>query len=254
MKYNTLRKPLVFPEYGRGIQEMVSHALTIQDRHERNLAAQTIIKSMQVLNPEIKQVDDYLHKLYDQMFIMSDYKLDIDAPFPMPDRQPMTAKCRPIPYKNSQIRFRYYGRVIEKIILKAAEMPEGEERTALLNMVAGQMRKLYFTWNDDMLRDEVLAKHLEVLSGGRIRYDETIRGKVHSNFYSKPAPERKNKFINLSPYDNPGGGKRYNNGHNNYGGGYNNHRNNGGYNNGGYNNGGYKRYNNNRNNNNGNKA
>ncbi len=241
MRYNTLRKPLIFPEYGRGIQEMVSHALTIADRHERNLAAQTIIKSMQVLNPDIRQVDDYLHKLYDQLFIMSDYKLDIDAPFPMPDRQPMTAKCRPIPYKNSPIRFRYYGRIIERLILKAAEMPEGEERTSLLNMVAGQMRKLYYTWNDDMLRDEVLAKHLELMSGGRILYDETIRGKVNSAFYAKPSPERKNKFINLSPYDTPNTGKRYNNGHNGYGNyGNNNHRNG---------NSGYKRYNNNRNNN-----
>ncbi len=241
MRYNTLRKPLIFPEYGRGIQEMVSHALTIADRHERNLAAQTIIKSMQVLNPDIRQVDDYLHKLYDQLFIMSDYKLDIDAPFPMPDRQPMTAKCRPIPYKNSPIRFRYYGRIIERLILKAAEMPEGEERTSLLNMVAGQMRKLYYTWNDDMLRDEVLAKHLELMSGGRILYDETIRGKVNSAFYAKPSPERKNKFINLSPYDTPNTGKRYNNGHSGYGNyGNNNHRNG---------NSGYKRYNNNRNNN-----
>lgn len=249
MRYNTLRKPLIFPEYGRGIQEMVSHALTIQDRHERNLAAQTIIKSMQVLNPDIRQVDDYLHKLYDQLFIMSDYKLDIDAPFPMPDRQPLTAKCRPIPYKTSPIRFRYYGRIIERLILKAAEMPEGEERTSLLNIVAGQMRKLYYTWNDDMLRDEVLAKHLELMSGGRILYDETIRGKVNSAFYAKPSPERKNKFINLSPYDNPNAGKRYNNGHNGYNGYNNNHRNNGG--NGGYGGyGGYKRYNNNRNNNN----
>lgn len=242
MRYNTLRKPLIFPEYGRGIQEMVSHALTIEDRHERNLAAQTIIKSMQVLNPDIRQVDDYLHKLYDQLFIMSDYKLDIDAPFPMPDRQPMTAKCRPIPYKNSPIRFRYYGRIIERLILKAAEMPEGEERTALMNMVAGQMRKLYYTWNDDMLRDEVLAKHLELMSGGRILYDETIRGKVNSAFYAKPSPERKNKFINLSPYDNPNAGKRYNNGHSGYGNGGYNHRN------GNNGNGGYKRYNNNRNN------
>ena len=242
MRYNTLRKPLIFPEYGRGIQEMVSHALTIEDRHERNLAAQTIIKSMQVLNPDIRQVDDYLHKLYDQLFIMSDYKLDIDAPFPMPDRQPMTAKCRPIPYKNSPIRFRYYGRIIERLILKAAEMPEGEERTTLLNMVAGQMRKLYYTWNDDMLRDEVLAKHLELMSGGRILYDETIRGKVNSAFYAKPSPERKNKFINLSPYDNPNAGRRYNNGHSGYGNYGNNHRN------GGNGNSGYKRYNNNRNN------
>ncbi|MDE7090358.1 MAG: DUF4290 domain-containing protein [Bacteroidales bacterium] len=237
-----MRKPLIFPEYGRGIQEMVSHALTIEDRHERNLAAQTIIKSMQVLNPDIRQVDDYLHKLYDQLFIMSDYKLDIDAPFPMPDRQPMTAKCRPIPYKNSPIRFRYYGRIIERLILKAAEMPEGEERTTLLNMVAGQMRKLYYTWNDDMLRDEVLAKHLELMSGGRILYDETIRGKVNSAFYAKPSPERKNKFINLSPYDNPNAGRRYNNGHSGYGNYGNNHRN------GGNGNSGYKRYNNNRNN------
>ncbi|MDE6112935.1 MAG: DUF4290 domain-containing protein, partial [Bacteroidales bacterium] len=181
-----------------------------------------------------------LHKLYDQLFIMSDYKLDIDAPFPMPDRQPMTAKCRPIPYKNSPIRFRYYGRIIERLILKAAEMPEGEERTTLLNMVAGQMRKLYYTWNDDMLRDEVLAKHLELMSGGRILYDETIRGKVNSAFYAKPSPERKNKFINLSPYDNVG--KRYNNGHSGYGNYNNNHRN------GGNGNSGYKRYNNNRNN------
>lgn len=243
MKYNTLRRPLVFPEYGRGIQEMILHTLTISDRAQRNIAAQTIIKAMQILNPEIKQVDNYLQKLYDQLFIMSDYKLDIDAPFPVPDREPLTQKCKPIPYKNSTIRFRYYGRIIEKLIAKAADLPDSPEKTAMLYMVAGQMRKLYYVWNDDMLRDEVLAKHLEVISGGRILYNEAIKGKVHATFYSKPSPERKNKFINLSPYEIPA--KRHNNNNNNNN--SNNYRSNG--NNSGNGNGGYKRYNNRSNNN-----
>lgn len=202
MKYNTLRRPLIFPEYGRGIHEMLAHALTIKDRAERNLAVDTIIKAMQQINPNIKQCENYMQKLYDQLHIMADFKLDIDCPYPIPDRLPMSKRPRRLSLKKSNINFRYYGKIIEKLIDKVAQMPEGDEKNENLNLIVTHMRKLYFIWNDEVLRDDMLAQHLDILSGGRIVYSDNIQGKVTSSFYNKPTPERRSKFINLSPYEN----------------------------------------------------
>ncbi|MEG2666210.1 MAG: DUF4290 domain-containing protein, partial [Bacteroidales bacterium] len=143
MKYNTARKPLIFSEYGRGIQEMVDHVLTIPDKAIRTKAAQSIIRSMQALHPQVRDMEDYMHKIYDQLFIMSDYQLDIDSPYPMPVRDIIKKRSKPVQYHPTPIRFRYYGKTLEAMIHKATEMPDGDEKDAVLNYITVQMKKSY---------------------------------------------------------------------------------------------------------------
>ncbi len=204
MKYNTQRRPLVYSEYGRGIQEMVDFTVNIPSKVARNRAAQTILKFMQVLNPQVKELDDYMHKLYDQLIIMSDYKLDIDNPYPMPAREEGKKRDHAFHYQSTHIRFRYYGKTLESMIRKAAEMPDGKEKDALLNLITVQMKKSYYLWNDDILSDELVAEHLSIISNGKLQYTEAMKGEVYSAFYNKPSLERKNKYINVNAYDNSG--------------------------------------------------
>lgn len=209
MKYNTLRKPLIFPEYGRGIHEMILHTIAIEDRKSRNMAAQTIIKAMGIINPQVKDEDAYMHKLYDQMFIMSEYKLDIDAPYPMPAKETIKDKSKPIKYSDSNIRFKYYGKTLEAMIRKAAEYEDGEEKNALLNLISVQMKKSYYLWNNDNISEELIARHLDAISDGKICYTDEMKGEVYSQFYNKPNRDRKKTFINVSPYERtPTNGRR----------------------------------------------
>lgn len=228
MKYNTQRRPLVYSEYGRGIQEMVDFTVNIPSKVARNRAAQTILKFMQVLNPQVKELDDYMHKLYDQLIIMSDYKLDIDNPYPAPVREEdENRKKHVFSYPSTQIRFRYYGKTLEAMIRKAAEMPDGKEKDAILNLITVQMKKSYYLWNDDILSDELVAEHLSILSNGKLQYTDAMKGEVYSAFYNKPSLERKNKYINVNAYDNSAR-RNFSNSHNNN----NNSNNRNNYNNG----------------------
>lgn len=215
MKYNTQKRPLVYSEYGRGIQEMVDFTVNIPSKVARNRAAQTILKFMQVLNPQVRELDDYMHKLYDQLIIMSDYKLDIDNPYPAPVKEENQKRNHTFHYKSTHIRFRYYGKTLEAMIRKAAEMPDGKEKDALLNMITVQMKKSYYLWNDDILSDELVAEHLSIISNGKLQYTEAMKGEVYSSFYNKPSLERKNKYINVNAYESSGRRNYQNNNYNN---------------------------------------
>ena len=216
MKYNTERRPLVYPEYGRGIQDMVDFTINIPSKVARNRASETILRFMQVLNPQVRELDDYMHKLYDQLIIMSDFKLDIDNPYPAPEKESETRKAKPFQYHPARIRFRYYGKTLESMIRKATEMPDGKGKDMVLNLITVQMKKSYYLWNDDILSDAMVAEHLDILSNGKLKYTEAMKGEVYSTFYNKPSLERKNKYINVSAYENSGR-RPYNNNNNSYG-------------------------------------
>ncbi|MCM1168413.1 MAG: DUF4290 domain-containing protein [Bacteroides sp.] len=202
MKYNTEQRPLVYTEYGRGIQDMVDFAVKIPSKTARNRAAQTILHFMEVLHPQVRELDDYMHKLYDQLIIMSEFKLDIDNPYPAPEPYKETASVKRVEINQTPIKFRYYGKTLENMILKAAEMPDGAEKDAALNLITVQMKKSYYLWNDDILSDDLVAEHLHIISNGKITYTEAMKGEVYSSFYNKPSLERKNKYINVSAYEN----------------------------------------------------
>ena len=174
MNYNTTRPDLTLPEYGRNVHQMVEHALTLEDREERNRAAKAIILLMGQLNPHLRDVADFTHKLWDHLFIMSDYKLDVDSPYPTPDREVIERKPERLAYPDHRIKYRHYGRAVEMMIKKCVEMDEGDEKQALIVAIANLMKKYYLVWNRDSVTDEIIFKNLLELSEGKLKAPEGV--------------------------------------------------------------------------------
>jgi hypothetical protein len=173
--YNTSRKKLVLPEYGRNIQKMVLHAVSLEDEEERNRAAKAIITIMGNMNPHLRDVADFKHKLWDHLAIISDFKLEIDSPYETPTPEKLTEKPRTVPYNDHKIRYKHYGKVIELMIAKAIEYPEGQEKDALIRLIANHMKKCYLTFNKEVVTDEVILNDLSELSGGKLVPDKDLK-------------------------------------------------------------------------------
>jgi len=173
--YNTERKRLVLPEYGRNIQKMVDYILTIEDREERNRAARALIAIMGNLNPHLRDIADFKHKLWDHLQIMSDFKMDIDSPYEKVAPEVLFEKPKPIPYSTYNIKFKHYGRITELMIREAINYPEGKEREALIRLIANHMKKCYLTWNREVVTDDIIFEDLKSLSGGKIVIDKDMK-------------------------------------------------------------------------------
>lgn len=173
--YNTQRKKMALPEYGRNVQKMVDHIRTIEDWDERNRAARTIIQIMGNLNPQIRDVGDFKHKLWDHLALIADFRLDIDSPYPLPEPSKFTEKPMPIPYKQGDIRYLHYGRIIELMIDAASDMEEGPEKEYLTNLIVNQMKKSYITWNRGQVSDEVIIGDMKLLSRGKLKMTEGVK-------------------------------------------------------------------------------
>jgi len=173
--YNTRRPQMVIPEYGRNIQKMVEHAISIEDREERNKVAQSIINVMGQLNPHLRDIVDFKHKLWDHLFIISDFKLDVDSPYPYPDKEKIFEKPKPLEYPQSNIRFKHYGKSVEAFIAKAIEMQDGEEKTELIKTIANLMKKSYLTWNRESVDDDLIVSDLKLLSKGQLKLDDSFK-------------------------------------------------------------------------------
>jgi hypothetical protein len=156
------------PEYGRSVQNMVDHALTIEDREERQRCANTIVNIMGGMFPHLRDVPDFKHKLWDHLAIMSDFKLDIDYPFEIVKREELEMKPGKIAYPDKAIRYRHYGRFLESMIKKLSEMEEGEEKQALLQLLAVQMKKNLNNWNKEGIEDQKIVDDLREYSNGTI--------------------------------------------------------------------------------------
>jgi len=175
MDYNTTRKKMVLPEYGRNIQEMVDFACSLEDREERNKVARAIISIMGQLNPGLRDQGDFKHKLWDHLFIMSDFNLDIDAPYPVPPRDKFNQKPRPVEYNVHDIKYMHYGRITEQLIEVAIGMEEGEEKQSLVKMIANHIKRSYLSWNRNQVTDELIIKDLLKLSGGKLKLSEDTK-------------------------------------------------------------------------------
>ncbi len=173
--YNTQRKRMALPEYGRNVQKMVDHIKTIEDRDERNRAAKTIIQIMGNLNPQIRDIGDFKHKLWDHLALIADFNLDIDGPFPFPEPSKFKEKPKQIPYRQGDIRYLHYGRIIELMIRAASEMEDGEEKEYLTNLIVNQMKKSYITWNRGQVSDEVIIGDMKLLSGGKLKMTDVVK-------------------------------------------------------------------------------
>lgn len=168
MEYNTERSPLIIPEYGRHIQKMIEKAVQIEDREERNNTARGIIGVMGNLNPHLRDVPDFQHKLWDQLFIMSNFELDVDSPFEKPTPEVLSKRPDRLSYPQNFPKYRFYGNNIKKMIDVCVSWEEGEMRTALAYAIANHMKKSYLNWNKDTVEDEIIFQHLYELSNGKI--------------------------------------------------------------------------------------
>ncbi len=171
MEYNSQRSKMNISEYGRNIQKMIEHIMSVEDREKRNQLAKATIQVMGQLNPHLRDVNDFKHKLWDHLFIMSNFKLDVDSPYPIPSAETLKKKPERLSYATNNITFRHYGRHIERMIEKAKDFPEGEEKEALVKLIANHLKKSYLTWNRDAVTDEEIASHLDKLSTGKLNLD-----------------------------------------------------------------------------------
>lgn len=174
MEYNTKQKRLPLPEYGRSVQKMVDHALTIEDRAERQQCAETIVNIMGSMFPNLRnELPDYKRKLWDHLAIMSDFQLDIDYPVEVIKKETFTEPPQKISYQTGEIRNRHYGRIVEEMIAHACTMEEGEKRDRFVELLLVQMKKNYIAWNKDGVEDKRILDDLRYLSAGKIAIDET---------------------------------------------------------------------------------
>ncbi len=191
MDYNSKRKKLALPEYGRNIQNMVDYLLTIEDREKRNKSAQTVIDVMGNLYPFLRDVPEFNHKLWDHLAIMADFQLDIDYPYDPPSPDILTSKPNKIPYNQHPIKYRHYGRTME-LIIKEAERFEGEERQIIIEQIANQMKKSYLAWNKDSVEDDKIWEDLDELSKGKLaRHEEMQLAETKTLVAKKKKPTNK---------------------------------------------------------------
>jgi len=168
MEYNTLQKKLILPEYGRHVHLMVQYATQIKDRDQRNIAAQTIIGIMGNLMPHLRELPDFKHKLWDHLFILSEFKLDIDAPYPPPSSDEMVEKPCTVPYPQSHVRQKHYGKILVDMIRETSKLKDCPQRDSLVQLLITQMRKSYATWNRSELNNEQIIQDIWDISDGNI--------------------------------------------------------------------------------------
>jgi hypothetical protein len=188
--YNTSRNRLKLPEYGRNIQKMVEYLMTIEDRDKRNKMAYAVISVMGNMNPHLRDISDFKHKLWDHLSIMSDFKLDIDSPYKKPEPKVFDEKPRRVEYKLNEIKYKHYGRTLEMLIDAASKYPEGEEKEQLFKVIANHMKKSYLTWNREVVNDGEIFKDLRELSGGKINIGEDIKLNDSRDILSKNKRKR----------------------------------------------------------------
>ena len=168
LEYNTERSQLIIPEYGRHFQKMVDHAVSIEDRAERNKVAQAIISVMGNLQPHLRDVPDFQHKLWDQLFIMSNFQLDVDSPFPITSEEVLKQRPEPLSYPQNHPKYRFYGNNIKRMIDVAIKWEKGDMRDGLEYAIANHMKKSFLNWNKDSVDDSVIFGHLYEMSDGAI--------------------------------------------------------------------------------------
>lgn len=197
LEYNSDREDLIIPEYGRHIHKMVNQAIECNNKDERNNMAKAIIGVMGNLNPHLRDVPDFQHKLWDQLFIMSQFQLDVDSPYPKPSKEIFEQKPEKLNYPQNHPKYRFYGNNIKKMIDVAVSWEDGEMKSQLVYVIANHMKKCFLNWNKDTVEDTVIYEHLFELSNGKISLDS-----------SSPALSDSKDLISVSHRKNSKSGKK----------------------------------------------
>ena len=171
MEYNTTRNHLTIREYGRHIQKMAEYVLTIEDREKRQKNANALVELMGFLNPHLKNVEDFRHKLWDHLFLITDFKLDVDSPYPIPTRETLRPKPDPIPYPKRYPRYNHLGKNIEIIIDKALKEEDPEKRQGFANSIAYYMKLTYSNWHRELVHDDNIQTELSTITKGELEFN-----------------------------------------------------------------------------------
>jgi len=182
MDYNTQREKLVLPEYGRNVQKMIEQVKAIEDKEKRSEQARAVVQVMGILNPQIRELNDYKHKLWDHAQVIADFGLDIDAPFPAPTRQQFDLKPEKVELPGTPIKAACYGRNIENMIALIAEREDDEIKKEMIRVLALYMRQQYLIWNKDNVAEETIFADIEKLSDGKLKVPEDVHlGAISQN-------------------------------------------------------------------------
>jgi len=171
MEYNTTRSKLLMPEYGRNVQKMIEYLITVEDREKRLRNAEVIIELMGTLNPHLKTIEDYKHKLWDHLYQMTDFKLDVDAPYPRPTAEEIYKKPERIPYPQSAVKHRHLGKNIQALLDKAVDEPNEEKRHGLTQAIGYYMKLAYANWHKEPVHDDMVKNELNEITGGKLKYE-----------------------------------------------------------------------------------
>ena len=251
MEYNTTRNHLIVREYGRHIQKMVEYVKTIEDEEKRQRNAMALIELMGFLNPHLKNVEDFRHKLWDHLFVIADFDLDVKSPYPIPTRETLRAKPDVLGYPKRYPRYNHLGKNIEIVIDKALEEENPEKRQGFANAIAYYMKLTYSNWHKELVHDDNIQSELQTITDGQLEFNNRpfvkhrVDNRPDDDYRSNSGGGYRKNFGQRN--NNNGGSNRNNNGNN--GGGNRGNNNNGGNrnNNGNSNNGGGNNNNNNRN-------
>jgi hypothetical protein len=220
MEYNTTRNHLTIREYGRHIQKMVEYVLTIEDREKRQKNANALIELMGFLNPHLKNVEDFRHKLWDHLFLISDFKLDVDSPYPIPTREILRAKPDPIPYPKRYPKYNHLGKNIEIVIDKALHEEDAEKRQGFANSIAYYMKLTYSNWHKELVHDDNIQTELAAITDGELEFNSRpfIKHRVENireEFAGSGGKYRRNFGARNNRSNQNGGGRDNRNNNNN---------------------------------------
>ncbi len=223
--YNTTRKKLILAEYGRNVQNMVQYICGLPTKNERNRYAQVVIDLMGFLNPHLRDVADFKHKLWDHLHIISDFKIDVDSPYPKPSEDAIRFKPAPLAYPQQRIKYKHYGRMIELMMEKAKSAEDPERKQQMVKVIANTMKIAYVAWNKDTVADETIIKDLREMSNGELQLQENVnlnrvdvrqvtpvnrQQRTNQNNNNKNRQNNnRNNATNNRQRNNNGGGKRY---------------------------------------------
>lgn len=185
MEYNTTRNHLTMREYGRHVQRMIEHVQTIEDPERRQRNAQAVIELMGFLNPHLKNVEDFRHKLWDHLFLIADFKLDVKSPYPIPTRETLKAKPQPLPYPKRNPRYSHLGKNLELVVEKALQEENPEKKLGFANAIAYYMKLAYNTWHKELIYDDAIQSELDTITNGQLTFTNTPFIKAY-----RPQPER----------------------------------------------------------------
>lgn len=191
MEYNTSLPHLIIPEYGRNVQKMVQSIIKIEDREKRNHQAKAIIEVMGNLNPHLRDVTDFKHKLWDHLFIMSEFELDVDSPYGKPSKESFEEKPEKVTYSSNNIKFRHYGKILLQIIEHVVDLEDSEHKDIMVFCIANHMKRSYLTWNKSTVEDSVILKHLDQLSGSKLKMKESFKLNAFINIKPQVKPQKK---------------------------------------------------------------